>query len=159
MGHFTVDNASNNETMLQELERLLLARDIPFNATDRKIMCYGHIVDLSSGRVIRALSHQTNDEQFNSDSKDDSPPALHPILHARKVVHVIRASGMRRDAFEEVIVNGNAKGWFKIGNNTIQVKKVQLLRDVKTRWDSEYLMLNRLRELRPVCHLLLNHCH
>lgn len=135
-----MDNASNNETMMKELEQLLLARDIPFDAADRRIMCFSHVVDLSSGRIIRALS---------------SDP-LDPIGHARKAVHAIRGSGMRRDGFEEVIVNGNIKGWFKIIGpppQTIQVQPLQLLRDVQTRWDSEYQMLNRIRELRPVCHL------
>ena len=129
MGHFTLDNASNNETMMKELEQLLLARDIPFDAADQCIMCFSHIVDLSSGCIIRALS---------------SDP-LDPIGHAHKAVHAIRGSGMHHDGFKEVIVNGNIKGWFKIIGpppQTIQVQPLQLLRDVQTRWDSEYQMLN-----------------
>ena len=31
-GHFTIDNASNNETMMHELERLFQACNIPFDA-------------------------------------------------------------------------------------------------------------------------------
>lgn len=148
-----MDNASNNETMMKELERLLLLRDIPFDAADRKIMCYSHVVDLSSGRVINAVSSQATNGEDSDTGGDSDSPALDPIAHARKVVRAIRGSGMRRDAFEEVIVNGNSKGWFKSGQppKTVQVKNLQLLRNVRTRWDSEYHMLNRLRELRPVC--------
>lgn len=73
------------------------------------------------------------------------------ISHARTVVRVIRGSGMRRDAFDDVIKDGNSKGWFKEGPKIIQLRRLQLLRDVRTRWDSKYHMLNRLRELRPVC--------
>ena len=51
-----MDNASNNTTMMQELEVLLGARDIPFDAADRRIMCFAHVVDLSSGRVVHALA-------------------------------------------------------------------------------------------------------
>ena len=39
---------------MEALERKLDERDIAFNATDRRIMCYAHIINLSSGSVIRA---------------------------------------------------------------------------------------------------------
>jgi len=57
---------------------------------------------------------------------------------------------MRRIAFREVIENGNVNKWFKVGRVIVKVKLVELLRDECTRWDSLYLMLNRLRELCPV---------
>ena len=60
---------------------------------------------------------------------------------------------MHRDAFDELIVNSNSKGWFKGGQppETVQLNQLQLLLDVQSRWDSVHLMLNRLCELRPVC--------
>ena len=184
VGHFTMDNTSNNETMMKELERLLRLRDLPlsFDAADRKVMCFSHVIDLSSGRVISGLTNKsTEDDQGdedddtrggnNSDDEDGSgSPAANPLVQeayeeaitrdpialSRAVVRVIRASGTRRDAFDDVIVNGNAKGWFRQGrppnDRVIAVKQLQLLRDVRTRWDSLYYMLNRLRELRPVRH-------
>jgi len=59
---------------------------------------------------------------------------------------------MCRDAFDKVIKNGNDKGWFKEGwpLAVIKIKPLQLLRDVRTQWDSIYLMLNRLRKMHPV---------
>lgn len=166
VGHFTLDNASNNGTMLQELAELLQERDIDFDAVDRKIMCYGHVVDLSTGRVIDALTKKrTND---NEDWSGPPLPSSHdeqtyneavardPVALARTVVRVIRASGTRRDAFDELIETGNTKGYFKAGQppQAVQLKKLQLLRDVRTRWDSVYYMLSRLRELRPVRHFI-----
>src|SRR5277367_4633048 len=57
-----------------------------------------------------------------------------------------------RNPCSSLITNGNSKGWFKAGQplKIVQLKRLQLLRDVWTRWDSEYYMLNRLCELRPV---------
>jgi hypothetical protein len=157
VGHFTVDNASSNETMMQELEKLFNERDIPFDAADRKIMCYGHIVDLSSGRVIKKLTNDSESDDSNSDADDsDDEHEDHAltrsqvVAHARSVVRAIRGSGMRRDTFRDVIKNGNANKWFKEGPKVVIVKELELLRDVRTRWDSVYAMLNRLRELRPV---------
>jgi len=149
--HFTLDNASNNGTMMEELKMMLTERDIVFDAEDRKIMCFAHVVDLCSGRVIRAASDGVEPEN-DSSSSDGDTTASNPIALARVVVWVIRGSGSRRDAFNEVIIRGNAKGWFKQGkpSRIIQVKLLQLLRDVRTRWDSVHHMLKRLHEMRPV---------
>jgi hypothetical protein len=160
VGHFTMDNASNNITMMKELGRLLQDRDIDFDCDDRRIMCFAHVVDLSTGRVIDNLSRvkKPHSENWNEPLEPTEPTyakamARDIVRHARTVVRMIRGSGMRRDAFSEVIENGNSKDWFKDGQppKIIRVKKLQLLRAVPTRWDSEYYMLNRLRELRPVC--------
>jgi hypothetical protein len=166
VGHFTLDNAANNETMMYELQRRLQEREIVFDAADRKVMCYAHIVNLSSGRVIAGLTKVAID----SDADWSGPPlpyspteqtydeaiARDPISLGRTVVRIIRASGTRRDAFDDVVATGNTKGWFKQGRppneKTVRLKQLQLLRDVRTRWDSVYYMLNRLREMRPVCH-------
>ena len=71
----------------------------------------------------------------------------------RDVVRALRASGQRREHLDTIIDNGNKDGFFFIGESTtpVQVQHLQLLRDVKTRWDSVYYMIRRLRLLRPVC--------
>jgi len=48
VGHFILDNARNNGTMMQFLETMLGDCDIAFDAVNRKIMCFAHVVDLSS---------------------------------------------------------------------------------------------------------------
>jgi hypothetical protein len=45
---------------------------------------------------------------------------------------------------------GNDNGWFKVNGKVITMPHKQLLRDVRTRWDSTYLMLRRFIEMRPV---------
>ena len=154
VGHFTVDNTANNNTMIQALETMLAAHEIPFDSADCKVMCYGHIVDLSSGQVIhKAANVEANHiGDDDDDLSDDENVLSNPIALACSVVGAIQGSGMHRDAFDEVIVNGNAKGWFKQGQplKTIKLKPLQLLRDVQTRWDSVYYMLNRLREMHLV---------
>jgi hypothetical protein len=112
--------------MMQELDRLIQSHDIPFDAQDRKIMCYSHVIDLSCGRIVDGLS-RVNTRSDTSDWDGDELPSLieltytdaiahDTVSHARTVVQVIRGSGMRRDAFDDVLTNGNSKGWFKAGN-------------------------------------------
>ena len=80
-----------------------------------------------------------------------------PVVLCCGSVCAIRASGKQRDLFNEVIQDGNAKGWFKQGDKAILVQRLQLLHDVRTRWDSLYQMIHRFREMRPVsCSLLVS---
>ncbi len=146
-----MDNASNNETMMQALKTTLEHREIDFDAIDRRIMCFAHVINLCSGQVLRGATNADEDDASESDVDTVTP---NPIARARAAVQVIRASGKRRDEFDKVIKQGNKEGWFKQGrpSQVVELKPLQLLRDVRTRWDSVYHMLRQLRQMRPVCH-------
>ena len=89
--------------------------------------------------------HGSPDEQtFEEAVKRD------PIALARVVVRAIRASGQRREQFSRIILGGNTNNYFVVGDLVVKVPSLQLLRDVKTRWDSIYHMVQRLRIMRPV---------
>jgi hypothetical protein len=74
-----------------------------------------------------------------------------PINLCRKVARTVRSSGQRRDEFDEMVTNGNTKEWFRVDGQVVQVSQLQLLLDVKTRWDSTFIMMKRFIELQPVC--------
>ena len=95
VGHFTLDNAANNGTMMKSLKRMLKEHDVAFDATDRKIMCFAHIINLCSGQVTRkAENRDDDDDDSDSSQSDDETVASSPIARARNVVRIIRASGM-----------------------------------------------------------------
>ena len=74
-----------------------------------------------------------------------------PVKRARTVVRILRSSDQRKQGFKEVIKSGNQSGWFKrVDGSVIVVKDLEPLRDVKTRWDSTFAMIERLLMLRPV---------
>ena len=75
-----------------------------------------------------------------------------PVAMGRNTVRVLRNSGQRRDLFDDIIRDGNEKAWFQTGDPPVpvQLRPVQLLRDVVTRWDTVYYMVRRLREMRLV---------
>lgn len=68
--------------MMEELERLLEAREIPFDAQDRKIMCYAHVIDLSSGRIIKGLSEADTHSDSESNPATDWHAGELPNLSA-----------------------------------------------------------------------------
>lgn len=164
IGWFTLDNASNNKTMMQELAKMLAARDIPLDATKNRIMCFPHVVHLCVQDVIHVFSNAKPSDLnsvfdanlFDSDDpskKDDYVAAVagHPINKAREMVRNIRSSGLRRDEFAKITRSGNAEGWFRDRSGAvIKVPERELIRDVPTRWDSTFFMMNRLRVMRPV---------
>jgi len=80
-----------------------------------------------------------------------------PLWHAWRVIHLLCSLDNHRTEFQKIIVDGNKLGLFmKKDGDSNQVKdnvpELQLLRDMKTRWDSVYMMLLYLRQLQPVSH-------
>jgi len=151
--------------MLEHLEELLDARDIPFDAQDRNIMCFPHVTAICVTHVTEAFTDiaLASDDAEYSVANAALPPAdperqtyeeavaRDPIALCRGAVCAIRASGKRRDHFCEIIRDGNDKEWFKNEKGeTIQIPNLELLRDVRTRWDSLYKMISRFRDLRQV---------
>jgi hypothetical protein len=73
------------------------------------------------------------------------------IAAARKLVNACRASGQRREALKNVIVEGNKKEWFKDEEGKVySLELLGLLRDVDTRWSSILYMIDRLIVNYPV---------
>jgi hypothetical protein len=148
--------------MMEELTKLLRTRNTPFDSVDRRIMCFPHVINICCQHVISQFTDIELSESVDDFIADEVSYLPHlqtfeeavkrdPVTLGRNIVRVLRSSGQRRDAFEQLIRDGNEKGWFT-------VEQLQLLRDVKTRWDSIYFMLRRLRELQPVCYYSIQVC-
>lgn len=162
IGHFTLDNASNNDTAMHHLAKLLQDRDIPFDPVDRRIRCFPHVINICVKHVIDDYARGNYDdvaeswvdlESGKTTTKADYLEALRhdPVALGRSIVRVIRASGLRRRAFRESIKQANVEQWFKDPSGAVIIMPVvELLRDVDTRWDSVYFMINRLRYLQQV---------
>lgn len=151
-----------------------------FDAKKNYIRCFAHIINLCSQAVIRAMEKDDMDADYpdtdtepgtDSDISDDAGVVTFrptrtsrkagPMQRARKSVGFIRKSGQRRDQFLEIIQQGNNdKTWTQVVIVNAQAEKVTanlalvtVLPDVKTRWDSVFFMLRRLRYLQQVSQL------
>ena len=138
---------------MKALEALLRARDITFDYADNRIMCFPHVINICAAHTIKSFTDPElvdNQAEFsvasfpgNGEQTYQEAVERNPIALCHSTVRAIRASGSRRDHLLEIIQTGNEKGWFKL-------PELQLIHDVKTRWDSVFFMIRRFRGLRPV---------
>jgi hypothetical protein len=133
-GHITLDNIGTNDKIMEELQKHLSLREISFNARQRRIMCFPHIINIVVQHVIAKLSHtaapededDTYEEEGMTQSDDQSRPttrsaayARDPIARCRKIVVAIRSSGQRREKFENWIKTGEQVLLFYFNNINI----------------------------------------
>lgn len=66
-----MDNATNNDTMMEELERRLTSLGIPFSAKDARMRCTPHIIHLAALRLLDAIDGTTSRQnQYNGKGPD-----------------------------------------------------------------------------------------
>ena len=151
---------------------------IVFDPKDSRIACFPHIINICVQHTLEALAANvvtarasnddgsnndgsnddgSNDDDSEDDGSDDEGCTVHArvpddlLVKVRKLIKAIRASGQRQAEFSGVIESGNKAGWWKSAEDMpAQIKPLKLILDVKTRWDSTYQMLIRLRMFKQV---------
>ena len=159
IGHFKMDNAKNNTTMMKSLEGLLHKHDLnTFDAKECQVFCFPHTTNICTGNVVSSISSSPNDREPNNnyivpgEQTYQQALACDPIAMAWAAIQAIWVSRACREAFAAVIRGGNIDGWFKnLDTGTIMmISLLQILQDVPTRWDSVYYMIHYFWYLHPV---------
>ncbi|KAI7967282.1 hypothetical protein MJO29_000559 [Puccinia striiformis f. sp. tritici] len=152
----TADNASNNGTLASRVEFRL---DGIFDANTRLLGCMAHVINLAAHdglKVFGALSQDAEKEvtlrNMDFDTILDRPDGIDVNLQTvvsriHGLATFVRHSPQRREGFEAVIQLVNSQG---TSNPPIKEDLI-LKRDVRTRWNSTYIMLKRALKLRSVC--------
>ncbi|KAJ6506004.1 hypothetical protein DFH09DRAFT_943442, partial [Mycena vulgaris] len=114
--------------------------------------CFPHVINIAVQTALKVLSALPDllaaDPEYWQVLQNDV------VGLARSLVTACRASGQRRDDFEETIEKGNENGGW--GEPPELLRVVGLLKDVDTRWSSIFLMVDRLLELYQAIDALLN---
>ncbi|KAG2124354.1 hypothetical protein DEU56DRAFT_744665, partial [Suillus clintonianus] len=128
-GQITMDNASNNDTFMLELETELDKRGIPFDHAGNRL-CFSNSTDLHT--YANSLSNE-------------------PVGQCRDIVNSCRQSGQRRQRLQAVIEQGNNNGYWKgkLPDGKEKLPVLRLLRDCSTRWSSTFKMIDRVLTLHP----------
>lgn len=153
LGTITTDNASDNSTFVEHL-----AKDIPASrdwvGSQNHLRCVAHIVNLSAQQLLSGLkanAPESNDDygpiddEFSSVDVDvGAINAVSQVLRRiRKIVKFICSSPQREHQFIGIQTSAGFK------------KAYKLVKDVATRWNSTYFMLERFQQLREVLTLYI----
>lgn len=178
LGHITLDNASNNNTLMQELEEVFVTRGVLFERQSNRIRyvlhilaarlvliplnsCFPHVINLAVQAILDALpfSAQSFRSAAQADKKTLDKTTLdylmalesEPVDICRDSVRAMRVNDIRREGLQEAIRDGNFSDRFKTSlGEILVVPLLQLLRDCATRWSSTYFMILRYLQLYPV---------
>ncbi|KAH9895281.1 ribonuclease H-like domain-containing protein, partial [Cubamyces lactineus] len=133
IGVITMDNGSNCGTMMDDLERILKEKGIPFHRMGNRIRFDIYTAIRRDPAYAQALSEN-------------------PVKAARTLIAKARQSALRREEFESIVSDCIKNKTF---GEDAEPSGTQLLRDVDTRWSSTFLMLDRLLSLYPAVQLLM----
>lgn len=161
IGFLTLDNASNNDTLMEEL-----GRRMGIDPVERHVRCLGHIInlvvkDFLFGKNFAVFEQNLHDGELNSTEeykawvKKGPVGKLHnltqevhrsaPYTEALLAVQDMRISAVGGDGTTSAGGDGTAQ----LGRKTTRKKALKFVTDNATRWLSQYHMIQRALVLRP----------
>lgn len=143
----TTDNASNMDTMFEELENLLAEAGIVFDSKNHRIRCFAHIMNLCCQAMIRSVGDGTaseypSDEDSDAEEETAKTKVLPVVAKMRKGVVAIRNSTQRREILARQCI-------------AAKIEPKVVLRDVRTRWNATLTMMDRAKSLKEPFDLTL----
>ncbi|GBC12416.2 zinc finger BED domain-containing protein 1-like [Rhizophagus irregularis DAOM 181602=DAOM 197198] len=133
------DNASNMDVMLNKISSSLRSKNILFNPNNQRVRCFAHIINLAAKKAVENLYISDLNDDDNLDIGETTNELMSVIYKLRKLVVRIRASPQRRERFQQQCV-------------AIELPELELLPDIKTRWNSTEIMIERALKLRQALH-------
>ncbi|KAJ6479359.1 hypothetical protein DFH09DRAFT_951437, partial [Mycena vulgaris] len=173
---FVMDNATNNDTLVDAFARKCRENGIAFEARHARMRCMPHTIHLAALKLLEAIGALTKEERIKvkgnsrdsayqdsatestsrnadnlatheSDSPDDTGSVKPTSL--RKIVRHVRSSPQRRAIWKKEVRDANEQA----GNDD---SSLILILDVKTRWSSTHQMLRASRVIYSGFFLKLN---
>lgn len=127
----TTDNATNMDTLFEELEKLFREISIPFDSKNYRVTCFAHIMNLACQAMIHSIGDGPATEYPSDSDSDDKEQekvsqkskVLPVVAKMRKGVVAIRSSPQRRELLARQCI-------------AAKIEPKVVLRYVRTRWNA-----------------------
>jgi len=135
LSYITSDNASNNISMVKELERLLEEHDIEWDHTKYHIPCLTHVINIAVQKFLASIKSDCLEGSTNSAASTQGLRFSDIVAKVRTIAKSVRSSPQ---CWKE----------FRLICETCNMKPLKIYIDVATRWNSTHRMLERCIFLR-----------
>ena len=134
----TLDNASNNSTMLAEVEKYYAANypGSGFSVVWNQVECMAHVLNLAAQQILKGFKQPIDSDTYDT-SSDSADQLVSAVSRLSFLCRKIRSSPKLRRLMKKLCDEKN-------------VKYLVPIIDVSTRWNSTYDMLVRAFEQRNI---------
>ncbi|KAF5338562.1 hypothetical protein D9758_016540 [Tetrapyrgos nigripes] len=158
---FMMDNATNNDTLVENFGQMCTENGILFSAKDARLRCLPHTIHLAALKLLEAIgavSTHSGQESYQDsaiapvgrefddeavsledgiDNEPDNVAMKSAVGKLRKIIRHVRSSPQRRKTWLKEVLMANS------ANENRSEVALMLILDVKTRWSSTHQMLRR----------------
>ncbi|KAG2076651.1 hypothetical protein BDR04DRAFT_1204782 [Suillus decipiens] len=153
-----MDNASNNDIFMLELEIELEMRGISFDHAGNHPRCFPYVVNLAVQAILKELKENPVVPVLEAPAHLSALTDLHvytntlsnePIRQCCGIVNACRHSGQHHHCLQAVIEEGNNNGYWKskLPDDKETLPVLQLLQDCSTHWSSTFKMIDHVLTL------------
>ncbi|KAJ6039228.1 hypothetical protein N7460_007260 [Penicillium canescens] len=148
----TTDNASNNTTLHDSIMKALDSLVLPDGTPIVRIPCMAHVIQLSLNELLGRMEAAPKNDREEMEWTDSESRGK---AHGEKKDIVLTLNKVRRLA---VWVNRSPQRREQFLELQSKEPKLVLMQDVKTRWNSTFLMLQRAKRLQTICDKYCSEC-
>ncbi|GBC52400.2 zinc finger BED domain-containing protein RICESLEEPER 2-like [Rhizophagus irregularis DAOM 181602=DAOM 197198] len=131
----STDNASNINKMFSKFESICEYEGIEFIAKNQRVRCLAHIINLTVQNILKTLNEEAPENENEILQENTSTSTLGVIAKLRTLIIKIRVSPQKKEKFKRQCI-------------ALNIKPLELIPDVKTRWNSTHNMIERAIILR-----------
>ncbi|KAF4213877.1 hypothetical protein CNMCM6805_003710 [Aspergillus fumigatiaffinis] len=138
----TTDNASNNNTLMSSIQESVQSLGVG-NAAIIRIPCIAHIIQLSLNDLLGLMKANPKNETIQTDWSDTCSGFLDSRHQNTAIANTLNK--IRKLA---IFINASPQRWETFCSLQTKDPKLMPIQDVKTRWNSTFLMLQRAKRLQ-----------